>query len=178
MVHKRSGSPCPGCGGVFPDVATDGPSHAYLDASPGCWAVYSEVLAKEYGEYRYPAVHRLTVDTYSVQHPGMPSRQSIQSVAGHLISMYLVLERGLDAQKATEAIRWAVAQKDRFVWLEPPPSLGVLTILNVARATNLAEHERLVELWARLVWDAWAKHHKTVSEWAGAPSGKTAVRRG
>jgi len=197
----------------------------------GCWAAYSEVLAKEYGEYQYPAVHRLTVDAQqpmakvprgdaprillrieaekrrvlneirgvsttkrlsksrdstersskssdaratfatgrsTAQHPGTPSRQSIQSVAVHLISLYLVLERGVEAGKATQAIRSAVAQKDRHVWLDPPASLGPLTIPDVARATNLAEHESLVTAWAKSVWNAWAGHHETIREWAGS----------
>jgi hypothetical protein len=166
MVSTQAGSPCPGCGGLFPDAHTDGPSHPYIDASVGCWAVYGDVLAKEYGEYRYPAVHRLTVDTYAVQHPGKPLRQSIQSVAVHLISMHMVLDRGVDARKATEAIRWAVSQKDRHVWLEPPSFQGGLTKLDVARATNRTEHTRLVEAWARSVWNAWAGHHETIRQWA------------
>src|SRR5436190_1879442 len=41
--------PCIGCGVLTPDA--DGPTHPYLGASPGCWAVYGEVLAREYGEY-------------------------------------------------------------------------------------------------------------------------------
>jgi hypothetical protein len=156
---------CPGCGGVFPD--TNGLTHAYIGASPGCWTVYGDMLVQEYGEYKYPAVHRLTVDTYAVQHPGKPSRRSIQSVAGHLISLHLVLDRGLDAQKATEALRWAATQKGRFIWLEPPPSLGTLTILDMARARDLTEHVRLVERWAKSVWDAWAEHHEIIWKWAG-----------
>ncbi len=72
---------CPGCGGSF-DVS-DGPTHRYLGASPGCWAVYGEVLAKEYSDAAYYRVHRLTVDAYSAQHPvqrnilaGVQPRQS------------------------------------------------------------------------------------------------------
>jgi hypothetical protein len=45
-----------GCGALLPDV--NGPTHPYLGASASCWAVYGEVLAREYGEYRYPPVHR------------------------------------------------------------------------------------------------------------------------
>ena len=174
MSSAQPCSPCPGCGGLFPD--TDGPTHAYIGASPGCWAAYGEVLAKEYGEYRYPPVHRLTVDTYAAQHPGSPSRRSIQSVAGHLISLYVVLERGFDAKRATAAIREAVAQRSRFVWLEPPPTLGAFTVLDVARATDLAEHVRLVEQWANSVWDAWGERHETIRKWALVvlPKGKKA----
>jgi len=129
MASAQAQSPCPGCGGLFSDIDAPGPAHAYLGASHGCWAVYCDILAKEYGEYKYPEVHRLTVDSYSAQHPGTPSRQSIQSVAGHLISLYLVLERGLTAKKATAAIRQAIERSHHFVWLPPPASLGAVTVL-------------------------------------------------
>jgi hypothetical protein len=51
-----------------------GKPHKYIGAVAGCWEIYGEILAKEYGEYGYPELtHRLTVDTYAVQHPGTPS---------------------------------------------------------------------------------------------------------
>lgn len=39
---------CFSCGGLYPNV--DGPVHKYMDSSPGCWAIYGEVLAKEYSD--------------------------------------------------------------------------------------------------------------------------------
>ncbi len=155
---------CIGCGALVPD--TDGPTHAYIGASPGCWAIYGEVLAKEYGEYGYPAVHRLTVDAYAVQHPGTPSRRSIQSVAVHLISLYLVLERGYESAKATWVMQRVVSHSEHFVWLEPPSSMGAMTVVDVNRAKDLAEHERLVQEWARASWEAWSQHREQVERWA------------
>lgn len=38
---------CVGCGGLFPEM--DGPTHRYMESSPGCWAAYGEVLARERG---------------------------------------------------------------------------------------------------------------------------------
>jgi hypothetical protein len=76
-------SACPGCGLELPEH--DGPTHAYIGASPACWALY--------GELRYPPSHRLTVDVYAVQHPGGDERRAIQSVALHLMALCLVLER-------------------------------------------------------------------------------------
>jgi uncharacterized protein (DUF885 family) len=36
----------------------------YIGASAGCWEIYGEILAKEFGEYRYPEpTHQLTVHT-------------------------------------------------------------------------------------------------------------------
>ena len=68
--------PCPGCGALAP--RSDGPAHRYLGASPGCWAIFGEVLAREYSDQRYWPVHHLTVDAYAIQHPGEPSTQTIQ----------------------------------------------------------------------------------------------------
>ena len=134
---------CWGCGAILP--TTDLPGHHYMGASSGCWAVYGTVLAREYGEWRLPAVHRLTVDTYSVQHPGTPSRQCIQSVAGHLISLFVVLELGFPPAQATQAIRRAVERSEQFGWLEPPRPRGDLTIVDVANADTLAKHEQVVQ---------------------------------
>lgn len=157
--------PCIGCGALVPDEA--GPTHAYLGASPGCWAVYGEVLAREYGDYRYPAVYRLTVDTYPVQHPGTPSRRSIQSVAVHLVALYLVLEQGFSSEKATQAMRRVLRHRHQFVWLTPPASLGAVTILDVLDTTTLADHEQAVKRWAESVWRGWSPHHDMVRRWAG-----------
>jgi hypothetical protein len=138
--------------------------------------VYGEVLAREYGEYRYPAFHRLTVDTYSVQHPGTPSRQSIQSVAVHLVSLQLVLERGYSSEQATEGIRRALGHRQDFHWLEPPSPLGNLTILDVRNATNYLQHETMVQRWAESVWQAWFPHHETIRHWAKGERRSTPLR--
>jgi hypothetical protein len=157
---------CRGCGAVVPGMDLSG--QRYIGASSGCWAVYGTVLAREYGEWRYPAIHRLTVDTYSVQHPGTPSRQSIQSVAAHLIGLLVVLELGWPAARATQAIRSAVERSERFIWLEPPRTRGDLTIADVAKAASLAEHEQVVQRWAHSVWESWRFHHATIRHWANA----------
>jgi hypothetical protein len=161
---------CTGCGAPVPDV--DGPAHRYIGASPGCWAAYGELLAREFSDRRFYSAHRLTVDTYAVQHPGVPSRQSIQSVAVHLISLYLVLEEGYDFTRATEAMRRALEPRGRFVWLNPPDMAGTITVLNMLAATNLEEHVELAERWARSVWYAWAAHHATVRQWAETAAGR------
>ena len=155
---------CLGCGALLPQ--SDGPTHPYLGASAACWAAYGEVLAREYGEYRYPPFHRLTVDAYSVQHPGTPSRRSIRSVAVHLVSLHLVLVRGYSSEKATEGIRRALGHRQDFIWLEPPASLGDLTILDVLDSTDYAQHEAMVKRWAESVWRAWSPHHGEVRRWA------------
>jgi hypothetical protein len=152
---------CYGCGALVRDLP--GLPHPYIGAVAGCWEVYGEILAREYGDYGYPVrPHRLTVDTYAVQHPGTPGRQSIQSVNGHLVSLYLVLERGMEGAQATAALARVLRHADQFTWLAPPTPNGRLTVLDVVRAADAAEHAALVEQWAREVWAAWAPHHPTI----------------
>ncbi len=155
---------CIGCGAGVPDIA--GPTHAYIGASPGCWSVYCDVLAREYGEYNYPDCHRLTVDAYAAQHPGTPSRRSIQSVAVHLLALHILLEQGAAAAEATRRLRRVLQRAGRFTWLEPPSFVGTLNILAVAATDGLAEHERAVHEWAAGVWAAWHPHHATIRTWA------------
>jgi hypothetical protein len=154
---------CMGCGGLFAD--TEGPTHRYLESTPGCWAAYGEVLVREYSDPVYYRVHRLSVDTYAVQHPGQPSPQSIQSVAGHLISLCLVLEQGVELDRATAAIGAAVKRKGTYTWLAPPPSMGSMTVADVRHAEDAQEHERLVRAWAKSAWAAWAPHHPIILGW-------------
>ncbi len=154
---------CLGCGAMVPDI--DGPTHEYMLSAPGCWTIFGEVAAREY-EHGSPDLRRLTVDAYAVQHPGTTDRRAIQSVAVHLISLYWVLERGLTPHQATDKMRLALTDKSRFVWLEPPKSMGELTVVDVANAQDFAEHEVLVKRWARSAWEAWAAHHAQIRKWA------------
>ena len=82
---------CVGCGALVPDV--DGPILRYLDAaSPGCWAIFGEILADDYGAFGYPDGHRLAVDAYAAQDPGRATPQTSQSVTVRLIRLGRVLE--------------------------------------------------------------------------------------
>lgn len=154
--------PCPGCGARFPD--RDGPTHRYLDASPGCWAAYGEVLAREYSDLAYMAVHHLTVDAYSVQHPGTPSRRRMQSVAVHLIGLYAGLELGLPRQRVAALMNGATEHL-QLHWLDPPGDLGSVTVADVLPAQSAEEHGHLVQRWAESAWTAWSAHHAHVERW-------------
>lgn len=153
---------CPGCGLRAP--VHHGPTHPYVVSSPACWAAYGEVLAREYQDQGYGALHQVTVDAYAVQHPGVPERRSIQSVALHLITLCLVMEDGADPQ-AGPRLHQRLAARASFHWLEPPRPNGSLTVADVAEATTAADHLRLVEAWARDVWQAWERHHAIVRHW-------------
>ena len=155
---------CAGCLGLFPDIS--GPTHRYMESTAGCWAAFGEVLAREYSDPGYFEVHRLSVDAYAVQHPGHPSRQSIQSVGVHLVRLCLFFEHGLTAEKANEAMLAAAKAKHNFLWLEPPSSIGAITVADVAQTQTREDHNQIVRNWALSAWQAWAAHHDTVRKWA------------
>ena len=153
---------CFSCKGIYPKI--DGPTHRYMDSSPGCWQIYGEILSKEYSSQNYWKNHRLTVDAYAAQHPGIESSQSIQSVAVHLLSLYFIMEEGRSHNEARELIGKATTHK--FQWLTPPDDLGGISAKNVWMAESAKEHNDMVELWAESVWFAWEMHHKTIQKWA------------
>jgi len=157
---------CFGCGGLFPEL--EGPTHRYMESSPGCWAAYGEVLAREYSDAAFAMIHRLGVDAYAVQHPGQPSPQSIQSVAVHLIRLCLLLDEGAEIGRANELMVAATKMKKHFVWLTPPPSRGAITVADLHRARSAAEHVEVERSWAEAAWQAWSPHHATIRTWLPA----------
>ena len=171
---------CPQCGARVP--AVDGPTHPYYGAAPGCWALYGEVLAREFGESRFARLHRLTADAYAAQHPGAAAdRRAVQSVAVHLIGLHLSLERPAALAPGRELAPLLQAAADRsaeFRRLPPPARMGAVTVADVHAAVpagggapsgkDAPAHLAAVRRWAETVWTAWAAHHGEVREWAAS----------
>jgi len=150
---------CYGCGALVPDVTW--PSHRYVGASPGCWAIYAEVagggllppLPSPYGA--------LVVDAYMAQHPGVPGPQSTQSVWVHLIALQLVLEGGWPPSQLVR-IRKAVGERfPDLPWLEPPSFLGDVTFPDLDDASE-GPLDDLAKRWVDGVWAAWAVHQDEI----------------
>ncbi len=151
--------PCEGCGAMVPDVTW--PSHRYVGASPGCWAIYAEVagggllppLPSPYGA--------LVVDAYMAQHPGVPGPQSTQSVWVHLIALQSVLEGGWPTSQLVR-IRKSVGEVfPDLPWLEPPAFLGEVTFPDLDAASE-GPLDELAARWIDGVWAAWAAHHEAI----------------
>ena len=155
--------PCVGCGALVADI--DGPTHAYLGASPGCWAVFGEVLAIRYAGAGGAAESLLT-DTYMVQHPGVPERRASQSVWVHLVALCLALEHGMAAGARIQAMRRMLVGAPEFPWLEPPAHVGPLTIFDIRAADHPEDRAVVIGHWAETTWAAWASHHPAIRDQA------------
>jgi len=147
-------SSCPGCGVVLDEVA--GPTHPYIGASAACWALY--------GERHLTIPHPLVVHVYAVQHPGVPERRAVQSVALHLMALCAVFQCDAPADRLIAFLQRALLRPPAWEWLEPPVPNGSLTIADVI-------DREIVEVWARDVWDAWSDHHAVVRAWLDAAGG-------
>ena len=154
---------CPGCG-LELAARPGAPSHPYIGASAECWALFGDLLAREYQDPAYFRVHQLTVDTYAAQHPGVPERRSIQSVGLHLMTLCMVVEDDVDPAQGPKLHKRFVS-RPVFHWLEPPQPNGRLTVADTLGANSPEEHRDAVHAWGRDVWDAWAIHHQTVRSW-------------
>lgn len=139
-----------------------------MESSPACWAAYCQVLEREYSTPELLAVHRLSVDSYAVQHPGGSSRQAVQSVGFHLVRLYFFLEQGLPAKHAHAAMLRVSKTKANMFRLDRPASLGDLTAADVLAAEGVSAHAEAVRRWAASAWHAWGEHHSTVRQWASA----------
>jgi hypothetical protein len=162
---------CPGCGVVL--ARRGGPTHAYLGASSACWELYQRLARPSSAQPDVTRVRRLMQDAYAAQHPGVPQRRSIQSVAVHLMDLCVLLERDGEVQRSTPELGRTAPRKILDLhWLEPPELRGTLTLID-ALGTGDARAGR-VEDWARDVWEAWQPHHATVRGWLDAPRAELA----
>lgn len=153
---------CPGCGLRLPSC--DGPTHPYIEASPACWALSGQMLARAYSDAACREVLQLAVDAYACQHPGQPGRRSAQSVGIHLMTLCLVLEHGADPREGPKLHKRMVAHPT-FTWLEPPADRGDLTAAAAFETLDAEAYVASATAWASVVWTAWSIHHDTVRAW-------------
>jgi hypothetical protein len=128
------------------------------EGKAGCLKLFEEILVREFSDYRYGKIHRLTVDAYSLQHPDSYMRSG-KSFAAHLTGIYAALE-AKDALAVNRTVRKWLSTNPK---IEKPAGLplhrGKLTITFIHSAVDADEHSKRVREWAREVWRAWNEHH-------------------
>ena len=143
---------CKACGASLPE-GTD------------CQGLFDEILAREFGDFRYGRLHRLTVDTYSLQHPERYMRSG-KSFAAHLTGMCAALDGDLPHDINRSVQQWLNGPQRIPRPNEPPPGRrGELTIEYVLGAADPEEHLDRVTEWARSTWSAWSSCHDLARQW-------------
>ena len=160
--HSPAELACPDCGGFFPDV--DGPTHAYVGGSAGCWAAFGQLGAREL-QLGILGPERLSVHAYTAQHPGHEGRRQAQSVGVHLMVLSAVLERGVPVADAVGAMPGWLTGRPRWPWLEPPTRPYGVSIQTLPLQADQLALESAVRVWAEAVWAGWSDHHATIRRW-------------
>ena len=154
---------CPGCGARLRPVL--GPVHAYMTGSPACWQAFGRLLAAEYGDPALMDIHRLSVDTYAVQHPGdATDRRAIQSVGLHLARLFVQLENPRGPKETNNVMLGFSARKASLIALAPPRSFAV-TVADVTPHAGTPAHADKVRQWARATWQDWSAQHDYIRKW-------------
>ena len=147
-------SQCPECGA------------AVSGGQAGCQALLQEVAARAYADPRYAAYYNLAFDAYCMQHVE-PYCHSAKSYAAHLTRLCCGLEYAGDPKIYAAIQQWLNGTVD----LEKPTVLsfrGQLTVADIRATRDIEEHIRLVQDWARNVWDAYATQHEIAHHWLRA----------
>jgi hypothetical protein len=166
MVDATVLTPCYGCGALVAD--SDGPTHRYIGASSGCWALHGEVLARAAADARFGDPYLFILNSYSVQHPGVANPQAIQSVVTHLIGLYAALALGYEPGRMIAVLRRAADGSRIFRRLEPPTDHYPVTIRDVHAAADPAAHHAVARAMAETTWAAWGDYHGQIAGWAAA----------
>jgi hypothetical protein len=125
----------------------------------------NRVLACEYSDATLLPNHRLTVDTYAVQHPGQDgSRKQIQSVGLHLARLGLQLSNPEPPQATNDIMLGLGKHKHTLERLTPPERFST-TVADVAEFAGTADHLQRVHEWAAATWEDWADHHAYIQNW-------------
>jgi hypothetical protein len=145
--NKNTADVCESCGAVA------------AQGKAGCLKLFEEVLAREFSDYRYGKIHRLTVDAYSLQHPDEYMRSG-KSFAAHLTGMCAALEYQ-DALTLNQVVqKWLSTNPDIAKPAQLPEQRGDLTIAYIHSASDADEHVKRVREWAQDTWSAWSEHHE------------------
>ena len=143
--------PCPGCGAA--------------EGAEACRARFDSTIARDFGDARFFSVHRMLVDTYSLQHPDEHC-VSAKSLAAHLVGLCLILEEGASAATGAAFLRdWLDGKRD----LDKPPipaERGRTTLSDLGGIEEPSAWNHAVRRWAESTWDSYEELHSIARRWA------------
>lgn len=163
QIESRPDDVCEDCGAAVPE------------GKAGCQRMFEEVIAREFSDYRYGRIHRLTVDAYCLQHPE-PYMRSGKSFAAHLTGVCAALEREDSFEINRVVQQWLSGNPAIDKPARLPEDRGELTIVHIHSAANAEEHNQRVREWANSVWVAWSAYHDLARELIGEATARAKKR--
>lgn len=142
----------------------------------GCRAEFDALLARDFSDARFFAMHRLFVDTYALQHPDEFCR-SAKSLAAHLVGLMQIVEGGASPASGDAALRaWLDGPRE----LEKPPvpaGRGAITLADVGQVDDPVAWREALRRWAESTWKAWEQLRPLARQWAAEASAGAPGRR-
>lgn len=142
---------CPGCRLAIPG------------GRAGCQMIFDRLLEREFSDYRYFRVHRMNVDSYSLQHPDEYCA-SAKSFMAHLCGMCCAMEFDSDPGML-KALRTSLDGKIELQKPQLPESRGALTVAGLEGIEDVHAYAQAAQRWAKDVWEAYAPLHDLAHEW-------------
>ena len=147
------GEPCSGCGAPGGTAA--------------CRALFDALIARDFADPAFFAVHRMFVDTYCLQHPD-DSCASAKSLAAHLIGLCLILEEGASAATGATFLRDWLDGARALDKPDLPAQRGRTILADLAGIDAPSAWRHAVRRWADSTWDAYADLQPLARRWAAA----------
>lgn len=142
---------CAGCG------------RAIAGGTAACRAEFEAACAFDYeGGVPY-VLHRLTVDTYSLQHPD-DFCASGKSLVAHLVGLLVWAEHD-GRQELQRTLRDWIDGPREIDRPSLPSSRGALTLGDVTSFATPEQRAAALERWARATWDAHQEVHAIARRW-------------
>ena len=130
----------------------------------GCQEIFDGLLARDFSNVAYFAVHRMLVDTYALQHPDRYCA-SAKSLAAHLTGLCWLVEHSGSRAVGSEALRRWLNGGPQLEKPEVPSIRGWLTIGDLPQGEDPGAHAQAVDRWARSAWEAYSALHPLARQW-------------
>lgn len=130
-----------------------------------CDIAFSHLIGREFSDPALFRAHRLTVDSYCLQHPERYMVSS-KSAATHLAGMCWSLEIG-ESIHLPPALKRFVDGPRTFTRVDvpPPQQRGTLNVTHMIGVTDPDRYLAAAREWAHSTWLAWAAASKQARAW-------------
>ena len=129
----------------------------------GCQALFDQLLEREFSNYRYFRIHRMNVDSYSLQHTDEYGA-SAKSFMAHLCGLCCAVEFGNDPD-LIKALRSSLDGKPAVERPSVSPLRGAITVASLSGISDADAYVHAADRCARSVWEAYSPLHSLARAW-------------
>ena len=142
---------------------SEGPRHAYVPATAGCWEVFGRVQADEMTRFGYPDAHGWVVDAYMASHPGPgDDPRDARSVVMHLLALHARVYQGMESATVRRLVMSPGRVADDVPVLTRPAVPSILTVASMVGARDYADYDARARAWGTAVLESLGDEHDRI----------------